>query len=61
MVSEQLVRISIKVCLRFKILRLTSQSRDFDEAFVIFDDHESKHITKYHRYVQHVGILQGDK
>lgn len=58
MVSEQLVRISIRLSSKFKILRLTSQTSDFDEALVVFDDHESKYITKCHRYGQHVGILR---
>lgn len=58
MVSERLTKFAIRISLKFKILRLTSQTRNFDEALVVFDDHESKYITKYHRYVQRVGILR---
>ena len=42
----------------FKILKLTSQTRDFDEAHLIFDDRKSQYRTKYHRYGKRVGILR---
>ena len=42
-------------------MRLTSQTRDFEEALVVFDDRESKYITKYHRYCQRVGVLRDNE
>ena len=58
MVSEKLVKIAIRVTSRFKTLRLTTLTRHFGEALVVFDDHESGYVTKYHRYGQRVGILR---
>jgi hypothetical protein len=58
MVSEKLVQIAIRVISRFKTLRLTPQTRLFDETLFVFDDRESQYVTKYHRYGQRVGILR---